>query len=192
MNLDNKYWDGKYINNETGWDISYASPPLTEYIEQLKNKNLKILIPGCGNAYEGSFLLENGFKNTFLIDVSETALKNFKTKYPNFPDNQIICGDFFEHHEKYDLIIEQTFFCAIDPNKRRNYAQHISSLLNPKGKVVGVLFCIPLNSDHPPFGGDINEYKALFKPYFNKASIEPCYNSIKPRDNNEAFIILEK
>ena len=48
------------------------------YPKALKNKKLKILIPGCGNAYEGSYLMEQGFKNTYLIDLSETALKNFK------------------------------------------------------------------------------------------------------------------
>ncbi len=43
--------------------MNQASPPLKSYIDKLKNKNLKILITGCGNAYEAEWLLQNDFNN---------------------------------------------------------------------------------------------------------------------------------
>jgi hypothetical protein len=49
--LDRDYWSKRYQTNETGWDVGTPSTPLKEYIDQLENKNIKILIPGCGNAY---------------------------------------------------------------------------------------------------------------------------------------------
>ena len=40
---------------ETGWDIGYVSTPIKEYFNQVKNKELKILIPGGGNSYKLNF-----------------------------------------------------------------------------------------------------------------------------------------
>ena len=65
--LDKNYWDNKYVNNETGWDIGYVSTPIKEYINQLQNKDVDILIPGAGNGYEVEYLVNNGFKNVILI-----------------------------------------------------------------------------------------------------------------------------
>lgn len=190
--LDKEYWDKTYQTNRTGWDISYASTPIVEYIGQLENKKIKILIPGCGNAYEGIFLIENGFVNTFLLDISPTVLKNFKKEQGVFPDDQIICGDFFNHEGQYDLIIEQTFFCALNPELREKYAKKVSELLKPGGKLLGVLFETLFAAEGPPFGGVKSEYLDIFKPYFNSLYIEPCYNSIKPRQGSEVFINLRK
>ena len=46
------YWEERYQKGETGWDAGKITTPIKEYIDQLTNKNLKILIPGAGNGYE--------------------------------------------------------------------------------------------------------------------------------------------
>ena len=50
------YWSKRYKEERTGWDIGFPSLPLKTYIDQLENKDLKILIPGAGNAYEAEYL----------------------------------------------------------------------------------------------------------------------------------------
>lgn len=190
--LNKDFWTEKYINNETGWDIGYISPPLKEYIDQLQNKNLKILIPGCGNAYEAEYLYNSGFNNLYVIDFSHIALDNLKKRIPSISSDHLICDDFFNHIGKYDLIIEQTFFCAITPNLRSNYAKHMFELLNENGKLVGLLFNDKLNDDKPPFGGNKDEYLKYFSPYFNINIIDIAYNSISPRMDKELFINLSK
>ena len=192
INLNQKFWNNRYNNQETGWDIGEISTPIKAYIDQLKDKELKILIPGCGNAYEAEYLFKNGFKNVDVIDISPLALKQFKNRLADFPESQLICGDFFQHHKQYDLIIEQTFFCAIDPKLRSLYAKHSAQLLVPNGKLIGLLFNDPLNTDHPPFGGNKSEYLSYFDPYFNIEIMEASYNSIKPRSGRELFIKLIK
>ena len=52
MDLSEKAWDNRYLNNDIGWDLGTVSPPLKAYFDQLENKELKILIPGGGNAHE--------------------------------------------------------------------------------------------------------------------------------------------
>ena len=91
---------------------------------------------------------------------------------------------------KYDLIVEQTFFCAIDPSLRTVYAEKMAKLLNPKGKLVGLLFDCNFDGG-PPFGGSKTEYITYFEPYFKFNFLEKCYNSISPRAGNELFICLE-
>lgn len=190
--LSSEYWNQRYLNNEFAWDIGEVSTPLKTYIEQLKDKYLKILIPGAGNAYEADFLMELGFKNVSVLDFAKAPLDNIKKRNPAIKDEQLIEADFFEHHGQYDLIIEQTFFCALNPTLRHKYVEHMNALLKPGGKLVGVLFNDVLNSDRPPFGGNKMEYLELFEPVFKIKTFEKCYNSIKPRADRELFMIMEK
>ena len=162
------------------------------YFNQLTDKKIKILIPGCGNAYEADYLIGLGFKNVFVLDWSENIISEFKKRLPKFPVKNIINGDFFIHKGKYDLIIEQTFFCAIDRNLRAQYAKKVYDLLNPGGKLVGLLFNHEFDSNSPPFGGSEQEYKNYFKPYFEFKNFSTAFNSIKPRAGRELFIILKK
>lgn len=56
--LNEEFWTERYRNQQTGWDIGYPSTPLQKYFEQLSRKDIHILIPGCGNAYEAEFLVK--------------------------------------------------------------------------------------------------------------------------------------
>ncbi len=191
-NLNKKYWSSRYQENNVPWDAGKITNPIKEYIDQLEDKQMKILIPGVGNGYELGYLYENGFNNVYGLDWSEEPLQFFQEKYPHFPKNQLIRGDFFLHQDTYDLILEQTFFCAISPELRSNYVDKIFELLKQNGTLAGVLFQFPLTTQGPPFGGSKTEYEKLFKNKFKIKTLEECYNSIKPRKGNELFIIIKK
>lgn len=190
--LDKEFWDSRYKEGSMGWDIGYPSPPLTNYIDQLERKDLKILIPGAGNAYEAEYLWESGFQNTWILDISPTALDRFEERVPDFPVSQMIEGNFFDLEGQFDIILEQTFFCALDPDLRDEYARQVHELLTPGGRLAGVLFNIPLNDDRPPFGGNVLEYLGVFSKVFEELTIKPCRNSIPERAGNEVFIRTKK
>jgi thiopurine S-methyltransferase len=187
-----KYWDAHYRDDRTGWDIGYISTPIKTYIDQLTKNDFKILVPGAGNAWEVEYLFHHGYKNTHLLDFSEKSILNFLSRCPDFPVDQIIKEDFFNHRGQYDLIIEQTFFSAIPPHKRHLYAQKMHDLLKPKGKLVGLLFSFEFGFEGPPFGGTHEEYQQLFSSKFDILKLETAYNSIKPRAGNEFFIMFRK
>lgn len=189
--LSKDYWKERYQKKQIGWDLGEVSPPIKAYFDKVENKDLEILIPGCGNGHEGAYLYEKGFKNIHLLDFASEPLDAFHSKHPSFPKKHLHQDDFFSHSAKYDVIVEQTLFCALDSSLRRSYAEHLSSLLKRGGKVVGLLF----NRDFtggPPFGGNKEEYLTYFSPYFKKVKMEECYNSIPPRNGSELFIQLEK
>lgn len=192
IDLDKKFWNTRYQQNETGWDLRAVSPPLTEYINQLRDKTIKILIPGAGNSYEAEYLHLNGYTEVYVLDIAEEPLENFKRRVPAFPEDHLIHYDFFNFKGSFDLILEQTFFCALAPENRPRYAQKMHSLLEPGGKLVGLFFEKYFDFQGPPFGGNKEEYLTYFSLYFDIQVLEPCTNSIKPRMGSELFFIFNK
>jgi len=186
--LSANYWNERYLNNASQWDLGLISPPLKTYIDQLEKKDFAILIPGAGSSYEAVYLMEQGFTNITVIDIASTVIEALQQKYSNQSSIQFIEANFFNWEGQYDLILEQTFFCAIDPTLRGQYAKHMSSLLKPNGKLVGLLFNRAFEAS-PPFGGDLESYQQLFEPYFSFKTMEACYNSVAPRANTELFFI---
>ena len=190
--MDQHYWETRWEKQETGWDIGYPSSAITKYMDGIADKNTAILIPGCGNAYEAEFLWDQGFRNNTILDFAPKAVEILQEKFKDKHGINIICEDFFEHQGSYDLIIEQTFFCAIPTLKRKDYAKKAHDLLKENGKLVGLLFNRNFTETGPPFGGSIAEYEFIFKKYFQILVMEECENSIKPREGTEIFINLKK
>lgn len=190
IHLDSTYWENRYQDGTSRWDLGEVSPPIKEYVDQLENKGLKILIPGAGNSYEAEYLFHQGFKNVYVADLARSPLENIKSRVPEFPSTQLLQANFFDIKMKFDFIIEQTFFCAIDPSLRDQYVTKTSELLNKGGKLVGLLFDAPLYEDHPPFGGNKQEYLDRFSPYFVINTMETSKNSVNSRVGRELFINL--
>ncbi|NRA10959.1 MAG: methyltransferase domain-containing protein [Crocinitomicaceae bacterium] len=188
--LSKNFWESRYEDQDTGWDLGEISPPIKAYFDQVEDKSLRILIPGCGNGHEAEYLFNLGFENVHAMDLAEEPLRNLMERVPTFPEDHIIFGDFFTFHGEFDIIVEQTLFCAIDPELRSAYASKCEDLLSDTGKIVGVMF----NHDFtggPPYGGTIEEYLTYFDQ-FTSVEMEECYNSIEPRKGRELFVKISK
>ena len=157
---------------------------LVERINELSPKTMLDL--GCGNGELTKQISKElsiksiGIDFSFMgKDVKGTQFKQIDTEH-------------FKLEKKFDLVIEQTFFCALQPNQRKDYVKKMAEVIKPGGKLAGVLFDFPLTEQGPPFGGSQEEFGKLFKPYFTITKMERCYNSIKPRMGNELFFELIK
>lgn len=190
--MNENYWESRYQNNQIGWDMSGVSPSIKAYIDQLEHKNYKILIPGAGNAYEAEYLINQGFKDVYVADIARTPLKNLKNRLPHFPEEQLLYLNFFDIKQKFDLVLEQTFFCALLPKQRIEYAKKMHQLLRPHGRLVGLFFDFPLTEDGPPFGGSKAEYLTYFTKLFHIKTLDRCYNSYPKRQGRELFFNFKK
>ena len=187
------FWQQRYEQDSIGWDMGQVSPPLKAYIDQLPEaaKSQAILVPGAGNAYEVGYLHEQGFTNVTLVDFAPAPIAAFADRYPDFPAEHLICADFFElsaAQYQFDWVLEQTFFCAINPARRDEYVAQMAALLKPNGKLVGLLFDKDFGRDEPPFGGTKAEYQQRFERYFDIEIMERSYNSHPARQGSELFI----
>ncbi len=193
MNLNKAYWENRYRDGQTGWDIGYPAPALTAYIDQLPDKNIRILVPGAGRGYEAAYLWQQGFRNLTVLDIATPPLEAVRAKIPDLPDGNLVQADFFAWQGgPFDLILEHTFFCALPPERRPDYARAMHRLLAPCGRLAGLLFDFPLTEAGPPFGGCEAEYRRLFAPLFTLKRLERANNSIAPRAGTELFFIFEK
>ncbi|MBK8556839.1 MAG: methyltransferase domain-containing protein [Lewinellaceae bacterium] len=196
--LTPQFWNTRWQNRQTGWDLGQASPPLTAYIDQLPEsaRDWRILIPGCGNAYEAEYLLQKGFQNITLVDIAPVAVEQIRLRLdreaPGWGNHlQLICGDFFDLEGTFDLVLEQTFFCALEPHLRSAYCSKMYQVLVPGGRLAGVLFDRDFEGG-PPFGGHTSEYLPLFSSHFTLRTLAPCYNSAAPRAGSEVFLLAQK
>lgn len=189
--LDASYWNNRYLQNKTGWDIGYRNNIHTDFVEKNYDVHARILEPGAGNAYEASYLHSKGFVNTYALDYAPEVKQRFLKNNPDFPEKQYIISDFFAVEEQYDLVLEQTFFCALHPSLRPDYVQKMHKILHTGGKLFGVLFNFE-KTDGPPYGGSEQEYRQLFDEKFDILRMEPTTKSIQQRKGNELIIELVK
>ena len=193
---DPSFWNDKYSNNEIGWDIGMPTPIFVEFFKKITSPK-NILIPGSGRGHDALFLSKKKH-NVFAIDFSKKAISYIKKKSLELETSlHLICDDFFNINNldgKIDIILEYTFFCAIHPDMRLKYIEKSSKFLRNKGLFVAILLPINkiLNDDGPPFGVNLSETLKDFEKYYEIIECEKSIFSIKPRVENEVFVLMRK
>ena len=188
-------WQRHYEENDLGWDLGQVAPPFVKLWQEEKLPLGKVLVPGCGRGHEVVFLAENGFDVT-AIDFSSGAVTYLKNalKKRNL-EGRILHQDFFsldESHEGvYDLVLEQTFFCAISPKQRRDYVLNVSRILKPGGILVG-LFYHTDEQGGPPYNTTREDIEIHFSKKFEIQELDKTSLSTEQRKDKEWLGILKK
>lgn len=190
--LDRHYWENRYQTEDTPWSLGSPSPPICHYIDQHTDRSARVLIPGAGDSSDAAYLHDCGYRDITICDISPSAIERSKALMSGKDGISYLTGDFFCLQGQFDLILEQTFFCAIDPALRPAYVDKMGDLLAEGGTLAGLLFASEFGKEGPPFGGNIDEYRSLFGNKLHIHSIDMCYNSVAPRQGNELFFICKK
>lgn len=185
MKLDANYWQSRYEEDNAPWDLGLISPAILEILESLENKSMQILIPGSGRGHEAVYLRQKGFHNVYLCDWAPGAFDYLLKQHPSYPKELLLIQDFFTLTQKFDLILEQTFFCALPKILRQDYARKMANLLNVDGLLTGLLFASEFEKPGPPFGGTKTEYISVLELFLEVDYMELATNSIPPRQGNE-------
>ena len=189
-------WDKLYIDNNTGWDLGQPTPVFTNIAKDIRPGNLCIL--GCGHGYDAIMFSQNGF-NVTAVDFAPTPIKYINDKARELSldiitiqENIFSLSPRLDNH--FDYIIEQTCFCAIDPQKRKAYHDLVYNLLKPGGTIIGLWFPIgkSLSEGGPPFAVSEKEVKLLFNYKWDMKKEEFPNNSIESRLGREKLIIFKK
>ena len=192
-----EYWEKSYQTGDMGWDLGKPTPIFDDWI-QSQTDSLSICFLGAGNGWDAINFAEKGH-NVTAVDFAESAINNMRTsaKKKGVKIN-LIHSDIFSlcnlYNHTFDIVLEYTCFCAIDPARRVDYARMTNKILKPDGKLVALLFPIDkdINDDGPPFAVDLDSTISLFSKYFKLDTKEIPSLSIERRKGREVFVIFKK
>lgn len=169
MDLSADGWNARYVQGRTPWELGTVAPPFVWALRERRVRPGRLAIPGCGCCHELLYFARHGFEVTGFDIAPEACRKAEEMVAAAGLRVQIVCGDFFALDARYDAafdaVLEQTFYCAIDPRFRPKYVETVRRILRPHGKLFGLFFAID-DTDGPPFGTDSDELRHTFEPAF--------------------------
>ena len=191
------FWEERYKKNQTNWDTKSANPVFAELIDDnnFTNKG-KILIVGCGKGYDAVLAAEKGYDVT-AIDFSLTAVEYAEQLAIQKELNiKFLIEDIFtlnkDYVESFDIVYEYATYCAINPERRKEFAIKISSLIKKGGRLIAILFPVDKRDGGPPFSVDIQEFYKNFSEHLQLELSTKQINSIKPRKGKEILQVYFK
>lgn len=162
--LNSQDWNARYASGDTPWDMRQPSPPLVALLRAGKLPYGRVLIPGCGSGYEVALLAEAGF-DVIGADYAESAIAAARKTSPALTDRficaDLLAGDVAEKVGTYDWAYDQTFFCAIEPQRRNEYAVAIARLVRIGGELIALSMRAMDPSGGPPYDSTPQEYVDL-------------------------------
>jgi SAM-dependent methyltransferase len=138
-------WSEAWDEGRTPWDAGAEAPALVELIEQRKIGGKRALVPGCGSGYDALALAEV-FDEVVGMDVADGAIERMEALRDERGISahrvRAIRADFFEFEPDapFDLIYDYTFLCAIEPQRRQEWARRVEALLAEGGELVTLIF----------------------------------------------------
>jgi SAM-dependent methyltransferase len=192
---DEKFWSAVYKDQPNpNWDLQGHSVVLRDILAQLKLPRSRILILGAGRGHDAAFLAQQGHLVT-AVDISPEAESQFREKYGNIRNVTYLVQDFFtlpsKMHEAYDVVFEQTCFCAIDPLKRNELIKIWRRVLVEEGHLLGIFFMQEPKMG-PPFGSTEFELFQRMKKGWDFLYWTRWRNSIPDRVARELVVYAQK
>lgn len=191
------FWDEIYRNNSVSWDIKTPTPVFETLMDAGKfMKPGKILIAGCGKGYDAVLAAKKGY-DVYADDFSIEAIKfardlaeKEKVKV-NFLLEDIFRLDSI-YREYFDYIYDYVTYCAVLPERRKEYAEKMAGLLKPGGRFIALLFPVENREGGPPYAVDVEEFYDLVSRHLSIIFSSKKINSIKPRKGREILQIYLK
>ena len=193
---DSEYWSYRYQQNKDGWELGVAAPPLVKFFQSsaMLAAPARVVVPGCGRGHEVLLLAEMGH-DAVGVDFAETAIIAGRqaASQRQLPNASFLQKDFFawalqpEWQGSFDVAVEHTCYCAIDPKRRTEYIRAVASVLRPGGLFVGLFWACGF-AGGPPFTTDRRELEELFGTRFQGGGIQRAQNSIPSRAGQEWLV----
>ncbi len=170
------FWEKRYREQFTPWDAGRVPDMTQTFITALAPAS-RVLIPGCGSAYEARAFAEAGH-DVIAVDFSEAALEAARGVLGEWA-HCLKHGDFFttDFGSPFDVVYERAFLCALPRRAWPNYATRVAELLRPGGVLAGFFFWDE-SERGPPFGLKPGELEALLDNAFNRSADVAVTDSI--------------
>lgn len=143
--MDSKYWDEIYLTREPGELGWYEAVPATldAVIAATSSRSAAIIDVGAGASTLADHLLDAGFGDVTLLDLSATALETTRLRLGATPAVTFLTDDVtsFAPTRQWDLWHDRAVFhFLVDPEHRAGYKATMRRALAPGAQVVMATF----------------------------------------------------
>lgn len=192
---ERRFWEDRFIEGETPWELGGASPTVADLERRADlSSSSTVIVPGCGSGEDAIYFARMGYEVS-AVDWASAAVNHLRAKARRQGlAVEALCSSVWEipesWHGTFDVWVEHTFFCAIDPADREQYRDQVLKLLKPNGILIGAFFItkdpkarrvFPQNGgEGPPFWTTEAELRRLFEPHFEFAHL-----AVSPRTHPE-------
>ncbi|KAL0341391.1 UNVERIFIED_CONTAM: putative thiol methyltransferase 2 [Sesamum radiatum] len=161
-------WDKCWEDGLTPWDLGSPTPVLVHLNDTGSLPKGRALVPGCGSGYD-VVAIASAEHHVVGVDLSDNAIKRateLSSRSPNAEHFTFLKTDFFTWcpTQLFDLIFDYTFFCAIEPGLRSQWARKIRDLLKPDGELITLMFPVDDHEGGPPYKVSVADYEEVLHP----------------------------
>jgi len=185
------FWDVRFEADFMPWDQGAVPQCLAEYVARHPAPK-RVLIPGCGSAYEARLFLQAGWPVT-AIDFSPAAVVQARKVLGPLGAN-VREADFFGPEladERFEVIYERAFLCALPIKLRSAWAERVATLLSPGARLIG-FFYFDQTEKGPPFGIDADMLGRLLSKDFELIETRSPTDSIAVFAGKEEWQVWQR
>jgi methyl halide transferase len=167
------FWDTLYASSQDGWELGEPAPAL---VARLAGglplpAGARVAVPGAGRGHDARFLARRGYEVTGF-DFAGAAVREARRLAADeglrvaFEQRDVFALA-ADYRGAFDAVWEYTCFCAIDPDRRAEYAQVLREILRPGGLLLGCFYPLREGTDGPPFPVSREGIEAALAPRFD-------------------------
>jgi len=191
-----KFWEDIYQQQQTGWDLGGPTPVFRRLLESGRLRPGRVIVPGAGSGHDAREFARRGFDVT-AVDFAAEAARALRAQAEPGSALNVIQADIFElphsFDETYDYVLEYMCFCAINPQRRPDYADLVTRLLKPGGEYIHLAFPLGKREGGPPFAVVADRVVFMFERRgFTLVEREMPADSVPARCGREELLILRK
>ena len=171
---DVDFWEQRFARGDTPWDRGAPGPQLQKWIDDgVIAAGQRVLVPGCGAGHDVVALAQARFDVTG-VDYAAGALDLARAALRRAGDEAMRCTQLVEADvttwqpaQHFDVVYEQTCWCALHPDHWAAYAAQLARWLAPGGRLLLLAMQAPRPGaaegrvEGPPYHLDIHAVRAL-------------------------------
>jgi SAM-dependent methyltransferase len=193
------FWEALYAERQDGWELGEAAPSLQACLASGRAfpPRARVAVPGCGRGHDARLLARHGFAVTGFdfVEAAVTEARRLASR------EQLAVA--FERRDVFtlapdqgglfDAVWEYTCFCAIDPDRRAEYARALHDILKPGGTLLACFYpLLKEGTDGPPFPVSQQGIEAALGPFFRIVDAGPPPASPERRLGLEWLVRAER
>lgn len=191
---DPAFWQVHYDEHRLSWDLGAAAGAWGPLVELHAIAPGRTLVLGAGRGHDALWFAERGHTVTAIDFAAGAVAATVEAARLRNVSMDVRQTDLFAltaaELGRFDVVVEHTCYCAIDPARRPEYERVVAELLRPGGHYLAVFFRDATGG--PPFPTPREETRALFESDFELLRLEPNPDSPEHRVGREDRAVFRR